>query len=158
MKEVVFFMSSWSEKMNCNIFFDYYWDWERITFHISKLMDLVWKHVIFFLRTKICIVIHVVFIFSLFICLFCIYKSLSVQFQNWRVYRLVYHAWFWPFTDTSTITKIKNVNYNINIKEIKFSQLDFFLFVISCCFLFILPLTNCGVPQKWEDRSYPKCI
>lgn len=40
----------------------------------------------------------------------------------------------------------------------KFSQLDYFLFVISCCFLFVLPLTNCVVPQKREDRSYPKCI
>lgn len=40
-------------KTEAQYFFDCSWGRERITFHISMLMELAWKPVIFLLRIKI---------------------------------------------------------------------------------------------------------
>ena len=95
----------------------------------SQLMDLAWKHVLSLLRIKVLYYISYCILFShcLYIW-FYIYKLQPVnQFQNWKIYRFVYRVnlnyqavWFWPFTGRSTITALKKVNNNINIKASKY--------------------------------------
>lgn len=48
---IFYVLQEWKDEVQ--YFFDCCWGRERITFHISMLMELAWKHVIFLLRIKV---------------------------------------------------------------------------------------------------------